>query len=550
MALDDNDHPMPSQEEFDRPLAEGETLRSLDWIAIVVRPLMVSAMMACVVAGVVVWVEATIPTWQGTYVVVMVAVMAFITVVTEQRLRHFLDASERTAVRIAEFLLLLVSLRLMMYTGRGWNAFSRDLRIWLGNPGTLIFDPEYMLLVGPLLGLRVIAANIATALLELEVTEETRVVHRGRWETLQPGFLKSPLAYLYDRFVRGALVLLAAVGLLQIDLSGQFIHLRPAQMGPLTWLPLAYVGLGLLLLGQARYALLVAHWQREGIPVASEVRQRWASWGVLFVFGVSLAALFLPAYGTGTGVYLLLWLSFLLALVGQVLMFLVHLLLYPIAWLLSNLTSQQAEQAPLQPVAPPQPTPPPPPPSSEFNVPTWFTRLQLTVFWVAAATVLLLVLRRYLRYQQATGQWGDVLRSIRQWLVRVWRGLLGQWRGIYRRMGASSLAQMEKPEPEEERASPRWRRLWQATTARERVRRLYSLMLRHAANVGHPRSPTQTPYEYATLLRPHVIEEQEALEGLTQAFVEARYSKRDFEDQEITMLRRLLARLRKALAQP
>ncbi len=546
MALDSKDHAMPSEDSSDRIVAQGETLR-LDWIATVVRPLIVSAMMACVAAAVVVWIEAIIPTWRGTYVVAMVALIAFITVVSEQRLRSFLDASERTAVRVAEIVLILVLLRLMMYTGRGWSALSRDVRVWLGSPGTLIFDPEYVLLVGPLLGLRVIAANVATVLLQLEVPEDSGAVDRGHWETMDPGFLKSPLAYLYDRFVWGAFVLLAAVGLLQLDLTAQVIHLRPAQPGPLTWLPLAYVGLGLVLFGQARYALLVAHWKREGIPMASEVRQRWASWGVIFVFGVSLAALFLPAYGTGTGFYLVLWLSFLLASVGQVLVFLVQLLVYPIAWLLSRLTSQQAEPAPPQPVATPQP--PPPPPSSELHVPTWFAYLQLTVFWAAAATVLLLLLGHYLRYQRATGRWGDVLRNIRQWLVNLWRGLLWQWRGIRTWMGPRSSTQMEKPGPEGEKTPPRWRRLWQATTSRERVRQLYSLMLRHAATVGYPRLPTQTPYEYAARLRPHVIGEQQALEGLTQAFVEARYSERDFKDEEMTMLRRLLARLRKTLTQ-
>ena len=114
-------------------------------------------------------------------------------------------------------------------------------------------------------------------------------------------------------------------------------------------------------------------------------------------------------------------------------------------------------------------------------------------------------------------------------------------------MRAQSPAQTDERGPEGAQGATRLRRLWRATTTRERVRQLYLQMLRHAANAGRPRSPDQTPYEYAARLRPHVTDEQEALEGLTQAFVEARYSKRDFQQQELSPLRRLLARLRLAL---
>ncbi len=533
-----------AQGEMLRDLAEGETLRGLDWIALVVRPLIVSAMMACVAAGVVVLVQAIIPAWRGAYVVVMVALMGLITVVSEQRLRHVLDSSERTAVRVAEIVLVLVLLRIAMYVGRGWAALSRDVRIWLGNPGALILDVEFAVLVASLLGFRMIAANIATILLELEVPQDTRGVHSGPFEAMGPGYLKSPLEYLYERFTWGALALMAAVGVLQLDLSGPLVRLRPAQMGPLTWLPLAYVGLGLLLFGQARYALLVADWQRQGIPIASEVRARWARWGMLFVAGVSLAALLLPAFGTEAGFYLVVWLSFVLTVVGQVLMFLLQLLFYPITWLLSTLLSQDAQPIPPQPVAPQLPPPPPP---SQLHLPSWFTYLQLSVFWAVALAVLLLVVRRYLRYQQATGQWGNVLGRVRQWLANLWYGLLRQWKAVHTRVVARTRTQKGEPGPDGAQVTPRWRSLWRAATTRERVRQLYLRLLQHAAKAGHPRSPAQTPYEYAVRLGPHVCDEQEALEGLTQAFVEARYSKRDFRQQEMGSLRGLLSRLRGAL---
>jgi hypothetical protein len=48
-------------------------------------------------------------------------------------------------------------------------------------------------------------------------------------------------------------------------------------------------------------------------------------------------------------------------------------------------------------------------------------------------------------------------------------------------------------------------------------------------------------------LEPHVGEEGDALKKLTDAFVEARYSRRAFEPAEVNLLRRVWQRLQSAL---
>jgi hypothetical protein len=48
-------------------------------------------------------------------------------------------------------------------------------------------------------------------------------------------------------------------------------------------------------------------------------------------------------------------------------------------------------------------------------------------------------------------------------------------------------------------------------------------------------------------LEPHVAEEREALRKLTDSFVEARYSRRAFEPEEVNLLRRIWQRLQAAL---
>jgi hypothetical protein len=95
--------------------------------------------------------------------------------------------------------------------------------------------------------------------------------------------------------------------------------------------------------------------------------------------------------------------------------------------------------------------------------------------------------------------------------------------------------------------TPSWWQRWQARTPQERVRRFYLALLDRAAQAGLARHPDQTPYEYASRLKPHLSEEEDALSTLTQAFVEARYSRRTFEPKEVSLIQRLWQRLREKL---
>ncbi len=96
-------------------------------------------------------------------------------------------------------------------------------------------------------------------------------------------------------------------------------------------------------------------------------------------------------------------------------------------------------------------------------------------------------------------------------------------------------------------AEPGWWQFWEARTARERVRRFYLALLQRASQAGHARRPDQTPSEYAVALKPHVPGDESALDELTTAFVQARYSRRDFLPDEVGWLRRLWQKLQARL---
>jgi hypothetical protein len=153
-----------------------------------------------------------------------------------------------------------------------------------------------------------------------------------------------------------------------------------------------------------------------------------------------------------------------------------------------------------------------------------------------------LLVRIYWRERRAMGGWGIWSGLVKLWQA-LWAWLIGWKKRVAIRWGRSPAEQA----PELSEVGSTWWQRWQAQTARERVRRLYLALLQRAAQVGHPRRPDQTPFEYATTLKPHVTGEENALDALTSAFVEARYSRREFRREEVSLLQRIWRRLQALL---
>lgn len=501
-----------------------------DWSALLFRPLVISALVACVADG---WVSAfqfLIPGWWGGYLVLLVGLVVLETLVMEQTVGRAAGFERRWGRRVTEVILMLIILKPLTYLQRGWEAFWQDARTWFLHPSLFLYDFDYLLGAFIVLIMWLLALELARALDELNDPYNTVEEHA------------LGLTDLKTYFTFGALFLLVAVGLTQLDLSGKIVHLHSADINTLTFLPLIYLGLGLLLFGQARLALLRAGWVYEGVPVAPGLARRWGLWGLLFVGGIALMALLLPAGSTLLGFYLFLWLGFILTVLGTVLFYLLALLFWLLLWPFRSLLNQQS----LTELPPPELQVPPAPAAATTGGPPWLPYLQATLFWVVVAVVLFILVRLYLRDRQRLGDGG----GLRQWLAGWRHALWDRLRRVRRQVGAWWQQVTARPVPEIAAGDLNWWERWRARNERERVRRLYRVLLERAAQAGHPRAPTATPYEYVGDLIPHVAGEEEALSSLTQAFVEARYSRREFQSEEVGWLRRHLDRLRTRLRGP
>jgi hypothetical protein len=79
------------------------------------------------------------------------------------------------------------------------------------------------------------------------------------------------------------------------------------------------------------------------------------------------------------------------------------------------------------------------------------------------------------------------------------------------------------------------------------IRYFYLSTTRRAAQAGQPRGESETPYEYQASLDQRYPDLEPDLEGLTDAFVQARYSAEPLAKEDATAVKPLWQRLKAVL---
>jgi hypothetical protein len=92
-------------------------------------------------------------------------------------------------------------------------------------------------------------------------------------------------------------------------------------------------------------------------------------------------------------------------------------------------------------------------------------------------------------------------------------------------------------------------------SAREKILFYYLAMVRRGGEVGISRKPSQTPFEYSRNLSLKLEREEgpglgEDVQVLTDEFMEARYSLHQVADDQVGLVQKCWARIRKAFKRP
>jgi hypothetical protein len=169
-------------------------------------------------------------------------------------------------------------------------------------------------------------------------------------------------------------------------------------------------------------------------------------------------------------------------------------------------------------------------------------------FWLLIVGIVVYSVYRFaqdrfglLEEEEARGTWwGRFLL----WLQALWR----RWRSWSQEVQAGlrlrRAARRERGLSRPGFFSLAWLR---GLSPREWVRYFYLSAASRAARAGIPRKPAETPYEYRAALDDHFPDLEPDLTGLTEAFIEARYSRQPVDEEDLEVVRPLWQRIKAAL---
>jgi len=501
------------------------------WLENLFRPLVIGVMCGCIALSLVELAHLFFPFWNGTFLIVGCVLAALEANYSYRLIRaRALRGADVLKFRAIELAMFFILLKVGGYVGDRWADVLVDIQTWPRNL-LVVLDPETT--TAFILALLFWGASTRTVS-DLERIGEPLERHRR---------YVPPMESLTSRFFWGGAVLLIVAGLTRVGIAA-LLDLRHPSVPGLVLNVLVYFLLGLVMLGQVQFTRLRKQWQAQKIKIAGEVTGRWVRYSLAFIGLAALLAFLLP---TGYTVGFLDVVSSILGLISLILWFIAALLMLPLNllfWLLSRLFGDS--------VLPPRPQSdliPPEFPQREPGgvAPDWFEILRSLLFWAIAVGMVFYVVRSYLRdHPELLKALAGLrpIRALRRFLIALWRNLVGLAEAVNghipRRLSLRRARQRQPEEPF------RFFRLG-ALSPRERILYYYLSILRRAGQRGFPRQRAQTPHEYDVNLAPNLPAAQQEMTLLTQAFVEARYSRHAFDRERARRVRADWQRVKAAL---
>ena len=494
--------------------------------------LIVSGMLTCAAIGLVQVAQQVSPRWNASLVPVLVFCAALESATMTRYVRYHKPPVPWYTLRAAEALVIFLMIRSLLGLLRGpqpeqpVNSFSGYV------------DGELLALT-VIVGMFWLASWLMTeSLLNLETIDPTldRELIKDMAEA-QANSRQNLISMIL--IIGGVLTFFAALIRIYLRTNNQ-TELAAQPYG--LWHVIIYFLLGLLLLGRLRLSLLRSGWVWERIPMTGGVGGRWITYTLLMLVAAVLVAIVLPTqYSLG----LLGTLGYLLSGLVQIVQALIYFIAFLIVSFLSlffpNIEAGQPLTGTLPQPTAPLATPGTPPPSlSEF--------VQSLIFWGVFFVITGYVLVQYLRRHPEIV---DALKRIpgMALLVRLWHRLRTWFGGLSQQFEDFREARRKARGPVPTRSATAPRRFFnpRKLSPRQQVQFYYLAMLRRSSEKGHPRQPTQTPYEYARALESQLPDIDQDVDGITDEFLEARYSRHDIPPEHVSVVRRYWERIKQAL---
>ncbi len=493
----------------------GDSVGRPGWADRVFRPLLVGVMVGCIAWSLGQLLKTIFPNWSPIFLTLGCVLAAWEGFYSYRLLNsRRLFSTHIVRYRLVELLAIFLFLKLGRFLSVGLGDTVAEVQAWPDDLSGL-FDLETLV------------AFFLAVLFWGAATETAKDLKRIGEPPERRDDATPPIERLTGRFFAGGVVLLIAAGLTRLQNASELLDLRRPPSGGIVLNVLLYFLLGLVMLGQVRFVTLLRQWQRQRAEIADDLPARWVRYSLAFVGLGALVAFLLP---TGFTLNSLNVIAGVLGVVATALLYLGTLVVLPfglLAWLISMFVSG-GERAP--PPAPEFPTFEPPATLGDGSASDWLMVARALIFWVVLLGGVFFVLRSYLRDRPELWQTLRALRPMQALSVSL-RALWRWLRGWGAQLGLAVGERLPRLAPS---------RLWGdgqpvsrpfrffrlgVLSPRERVLYYYLSIVRRAGKQGFPRQGHQTPQEYSRKLTDNLPQAEEDMGALTQAFLEARYSR-------------------------
>jgi hypothetical protein len=507
------------------------------WLDHLVRPFILTAMIACLSVGVVNLVRVINPAWHGTYFVAgmtLVSVEAIYSYIVLKRSRPS-DISP-LHYRLVEVGMLIILIKILTYSNKPLSFIFTDLQTIARTPSHF-FSTEYLIFFF----LATLAWGAATGTMkDFEALYDPFTFHS---ETIMP------YNSLTTRFFWGGGILVFLSGVTQwISRAGwnSLVDFERSSIGGVIFNVLIYFMLGLVILSQAQLTMLLTRWEIQQVKVSPQLVKRWIQYGLTLLAIITLGVLFLPTgYTLGFLASAGLVLQFFIGILMSLTRLIILLMLLPFLWLMYLLGFGEA-------TPPPPPTMPQAPPEAAnpggAPLPSWLEVARSFIFWILMLATIAYLVRTYLRDHPEVIELLKrfiLLRPSLRWLINLWRRLAG-WVQAGIDMIPKPVRLRPQSEAVETRQRWRWPRLGRMS-ARERILYYYLNTLKRSEKVGVVRQKHQTPTEFVPELNQTLPDLEGEVNLLTEAFVRARYSRDTFNIEHVSLVKTIWEQIRAGL---
>ncbi len=513
---------------------------------------LVFLMMACLVLTVSILTHNLLPDWHAT---IMAGILLFIVIdrmYTYQHLKSLTAWSSEWAILLgAQWIVIAVFSRFLLSYANGPDAFVEDLSLMARGYVANFLTPEFVITLLLAVTLWFLSAQFLSLLDEMGL--DMKLALGEDRPPIQADAVPAHQRMVSLIFTTGVvLVILTALTRLNLrNIAASSAGIPTVELNRFSGGEagaLLYFVFGLALLSLSRLISLQTHWNRLRIPVSSvNLPGQWAKYSLFFLLALAVLVSLLPA-GNSLGFFSVLGTLFgflfnAFFFLFQFLMFLA-LLLFSLPFLLFGKPLPFARSS-APPPLPPLPTQPIFPVGSSA---IW--ELITSIFlWGSLVAILIYAFVRFVQQHE------DVLAALRKSRVVNW--LILAWNWLYKHVGTAgdSFARVISDgwqgivaRLDGKRSVPRpgWLSL-RSMDPRRRVYFFYLAMIRRGGEQGMGREPSQTPAEYANTLEKVIPPASDDIGSITDAFIQARYSRREIHADDANLAKAAWERIRRAL---